>query len=206
VSPAAQPDVGRLRLVTLPNFLSALRLVAAPVFLWLMFGHHDQLLSAYVLAGVAATDWLDGFLARRLGQVSSVGKVLDPVADRVLLAVGMVAILVAGAIPIWIGVAVLVREALVSVGVVVLALLGAARVEVVWVGKVGTFVLMFALPLFLAGHSISSWRTPAETAAWTLGIVGLALGWCAAVTYVPLARRALVIGRGSAKAGDAVAG
>lgn len=192
---AVQPHIGQRRLATLPNLLSAIRLAAAPVLVWLIFGRHDELVAAYVLAGVGATDWLDGFLARRLGQVSAVGQVLDPIADRVLLGVGVVAILIAGAVPLWMGVAVLAREALVSVAVVVLALLGAARIPVIWVGKVGTFVLMFALPLFLAAHSTASWRGPAEVAAWTCGVAGLILAWYAALSYVPRARRAFVVGR-----------
>ena len=183
------------RVVTVPNLLSVLRLAVVPVFLWLMFGAHDHLVAAYVLAGVSATDWLDGFLARRLGQVSAVGQVLDPAADRVLLGVAVVATMIAGAVPLWLGVAVLAREAVVAGAVVVLALLGAARVAVVWVGKAGTFVLMVAFPLFLAAHSLSSWRGPLETAASILGVVGLALAWYAGLRYLPLARRALVAGR-----------
>lgn len=179
------------RLATVPNALSAARLAAVPVFLWLMFGLHDQLVGAYVLAGVGATDWLDGFLARRLGQVSAVGQVLDPAADRALLGAGVVAIMIAGAVPLWMGVAVLAREAVVTLAVVILAMLGAARVQVVWVGKAGTFVLMAAFPLFLAAHSLPSWRGPLETLAWCLGTAGLALAWYAALKYLPLARRAL---------------
>ncbi|MBO0894668.1 MAG: CDP-alcohol phosphatidyltransferase family protein, partial [Acidimicrobiales bacterium] len=148
-----------------------------------------------VLAGVGATDWLDGFLARRLGQVSTVGQVLDPAADRVLLGVAVVSIMVAGAVPLWLGVAVLAREAVIAGAVLALAILGAARVAVVWVGKAGTFVLMVAFPLFLAAHSLSSWRGLLETLAWIAGLSGLALAWYAALTYLPLARRALVAGR-----------
>jgi cardiolipin synthase (CMP-forming) len=179
------------RLATIPNALSAARLAAVPVFLWLMFGRHDQLVAAYVLAGVGATDWLDGFLARRLDQVSAVGQVLDPAADRVLLGAGVIAITIAGVVPLWMGVAVLVREAVVTIAVLILAVLGAARVQVVWVGKAGTFLLMVAFPLFLAAHSLPSWHGPLETLAWCLGTAGLALAWYAALTYLPLARRAL---------------
>jgi cardiolipin synthase len=183
------------RVATVPNLLSASRLAAVPVFLWLMFGAHDHLVAAYVLAGVGATDWLDGFLARRLGQVSTLGQVLDPAADRVLLGVAVVATMVAGVVPLWFGVAVLTREVVVAGAVLVLAILGAARVAVVFVGKAGTFVLMVAFPLFLAAHSLSSWRGPLETLASTVGVIGLALAWYAALTYLPLARRALVAGR-----------
>lgn len=183
------------RVATVPNLLSASRLAAVPVFLWLMFGAHDHLVAAYVLAGVGATDWLDGFLARRLGQVSTVGQVLDPAADRVLLGVAVLSCLIAGVVPLWFGVAVLAREVVVAGAVLVLAILGATRVAVVFVGKAGTFVLMVAFPLFLAAHSLSSWRGPLETLASVVGAIGLALAWYAALTYLPLARRALVAGR-----------
>lgn len=183
------------RVATVPNLVSASRLAAVPVFLWLMFGAHDHLVAAYVLAGVGATDWLDGFLARRLGQVSVVGQVLDPAADRVLLGVAVLATMIAGVVPLWMGVAVLGREVVVVGAVLVLAALGAARVAVVWVGKAGTFVLMVAFPLFLAAHSLSSWRGPLETLATVVGAAGLALAWYAALTYLPLARRALSAGR-----------
>jgi cardiolipin synthase len=183
------------RVATIPNVVTIARLAAVPVFLWLMFGAHDQLAAACLLAGVGATDWLDGFLARRLGQVSTVGQVLDPVADRILLGVAVVAVIVAGAVPLWFGVAVLAREALVAGAVLVLAMLGAARVPVVWVGKAGTFALMVAFPLFLAAHALPSVRGQFEIVALGFGTGGLALAWYAALTYLPLARRALIAGR-----------
>lgn len=193
---ATVPDTAPVaRVVTVPNLVTAIRLAAVPVFLWLMFGAHEELAAACLLAAVGATDWLDGFLARRLGQVSTVGQVLDPVADRVLLGVAVVAVMIAGAVPLWMGVAVLAREALVAGAVLVLAVLGAARVPVVWVGKAGTFALMVAFPLFLAAHSLPSVHGQLEIVALGFGAGGLALSWYAALTYLPLARRALVAGR-----------
>lgn len=180
---------------TLPNAVSLARLACVPVFVWLLFGRGDRLAAGILLAVLGVTDWVDGWLARRLGQVSTVGKVLDPVADRILIGVAVVATLVDGSVPLWLGVAVVVREVLVSVAVLVLAALGAARIDVVWVGKAGTLGLMVALPLFLAGHSDVSWHEGAEIAAWVFAIPGLALSWLAALSYVPLARRALSAGR-----------
>ncbi len=171
------------------------RLACAPVFLWLLFGQEDRLAAAALLAALGATDWIDGWLARRLGQVSTLGKVLDPVADRILIGVAVVATLVDGSVPLWFGTVVLVREALVSLAVVSLAALGAARIDVLWVGKAGTLGLMFAFPLFLAGHADISWHQVPEIAAWVFAIPGLVLSWAAAVSYVPLARSALAEGR-----------
>jgi cardiolipin synthase len=180
---------------TLPNAVSLARLACVPVFVWLLFGRGDRLAAGILLAALGVTDWVDGWLARRLGQVSTVGKVLDPVADRILIGVAVVATMVDGSVPLWLGVAVVVREVLVSVAVLVLAALGAARIDVVWVGKAGTLGLMVALPLFLAGHSDVSWHEGAEIAAWVFAVPGLALSWLAAFSYVPLARRALSAGR-----------
>jgi cardiolipin synthase len=183
------------RVLTVPNAVTAARLAAVPVFLWLLFGVQDRLAAAVLLAVLGATDWVDGWLARRLGQVSTLGKVLDPVADRVLLGVAVTAIMVDGSVPLWLGAAVLAREALVSVAVVTLAALGAARIDVVWVGKAGTFGMMCAFPLFLVAGSSASFRGAAHVAAWVFAIPALALSWYAAGAYIPLARGALARGR-----------
>ncbi len=101
------------RVLTLPNVVTVVRLAAVPVFLWLLFGVQERVAAAALLAVLGATDWIDGWLARRLGQVSTLGKVLDPVADRSCSVVGVSAIMVDGAVPLWLGAAVLAREALV---------------------------------------------------------------------------------------------
>jgi len=191
------------RILTLPNAISIARLCLVPVFLWLLFGSQDREGAGWLLGGLGATDWIDGFAARHLGQVSRLGKVLDPVADRVLLGAAVVAILVDGSAPLAVGLAVVVREALVSGAVVALALLGARRIDVQWVGKAGTFCLMVALPLYLVGHSAASWRHVALALAWTAAVPGLVLAWYAALTYIPLARAALAEGRAARTAGPA---
>jgi cardiolipin synthase len=163
--------------------------------------------AAVLLAVLGATDWVDGWLARRLGQVSTLGKVLDPVADRVLLGVGVVAIMVDGSVPLWLGAAVLAREALVSAAVLALAALGATRIDVVWVGKAGTFGLMVAFPLFLLAGPSASWPNAALVAAWVCAVPGLILSWYAAGAYIPLARGALARGRpGRSSGGSAQVG
>ena len=184
------------RLVTVPNVISLVRLACVPVFLWLLFGRDDRAAAALLLAALGATDWVDGYIARHFNQVSTVGKVLDPTADRVLLAVAVVALLVDGSVPPVVAWLVLVREVLVSVGVVVLAAIGARRIDVQWAGKAGTFGLMFAFPLFLMGHDKDFvFHSAAQVLAWCCVIPALVLAWYAAITYVPLARRALKEGR-----------
>jgi cardiolipin synthase (CMP-forming) len=172
-----------------------LRLLCIPLFVWLLFGAHEQTAAAILLAVLGATDWVDGYVARRFGQVTTLGKVLDPVADRLLVGTGVISILVYGAVPLWFGVATIAREVLVSVMVLALASLGAARIDVLWVGKAGTFGLMFAYPTFLLGYGNAGWQEPIKVIAWVTGIVGLALAWYAAGSYVGPARKALRDGR-----------
>jgi cardiolipin synthase len=181
--------------LTLPNLITLARLACLPVFLWLLFGRENRAAAAALLAVLGITDWVDGYLARRLGQVSELGKILDPVADRLLFVVGAGGILIDGSVPTWFAVIVLVRETLVGGATIVLAALGARRIDVTWFGKAGTFGLMIAFPLFLASHSDLSWADAAGMLAWVAGIPGLALSLYAAALYVPIARRALREGR-----------
>lgn len=183
------------RILTVPNAVTALRLALVPVFVWLLFGAHRQTAAALLLGGLGATDWVDGFVARRFGQVSTLGKVLDPAADRILVATGVISVIVAGAVPLWLGVATVVREALVSLAVLMLAALGSERIDVLWVGKAGTFGLMCAYPAFLLSHGSASWQVPFHVFAWVCAGPGLALAWVAALSYLAPARRALARGR-----------
>jgi cardiolipin synthase len=183
------------RVLTLPNAVTVARLCLLPLFLWLLLARHERYDAAWVLAAMGATDWVDGYLARHLHQVSALGKVLDPVADRLLLLGGIGAILWVGAVPPWVAVIALGREAIVAIATLGLAALGARRIDVTWYGKAGTFGLMVAFPLFLVGHSTAGWRGPAEVSAWLAAIPGMCLGMYALVLYVPLARRALADGR-----------
>ena len=184
------------RVLTVPNLLSVGRLACIPLFLWLLFGRDNRVGAAILLAVLGLTDWVDGTIARRFNQVSELGKVLDPTADRLLLAVGVVAIMVDGSVPAPIGWLTIVREVLVGGGTVVLAMLGARRIDVSWVGKMGTFALMVAFPLFLLGGGEGA---PALI-AWPVAVVGLALAWYAAAKYVPLGLAALREGRGGTNA------
>lgn len=198
---------GTDRLLTLPNVISVVRLSCLPLFLWLLFGREDRAAAAWLLAALGATDWIDGYIARRWNQVSELGKILDPVADRLLFFVGVGGILADGSVPTWFAVAVLVREGVVGATTVVIAALGARRIDVTWFGKAGTFGLMVAFPLFLAGESTLSWHETARTLAWVAGIPGLILSYIAWALYAPLAVRALRDGRADrrAAAGSATA-
>ena len=183
------------RILTAPNVITMVRLLCIPLYLWLLFGAHRQIAAAVLLAALGATDWVDGFVARRYGQVSTFGKVLDPTADRILVGTAVISIMVYGAVPLWFGLATIAREVLVSAMVLLLAALGAARIDVLWVGKAGTFGLMFAYPTFLLGDGTAAWQEPIRIIAWVTGLIGLSLAWWAAGSYIAPARQALRQGR-----------
>lgn len=179
------------RILTVPNVISAVRLACVPVFVYLLLGAEQRAAAAILLAVLGATDWVDGYIARRWNQVSTVGKVLDPVADRAVLLTGVIAILVDGAAPLWVGAATLGREVLISIGTLVVAGLGARRIDVSKVGKAGTFLTYFAYPLFLAGDAELGSRVAWRGAAWACVVPGVVLSWWSLGTYVPVALRAL---------------
>ncbi len=196
-APANGPDdeAGLDRVLTVPNVITLVRLLCIPLFLWLLFGAHRQTAAAVLLAVLGATDWVDGFVARRFHQVSTMGKVFDPLADRLLVGTAVIAIIVYGAVPLWFGVATLAREVVVAGAVLALAAMGARRIDVLWVGKAGTFGLMFAYPAFLLGDGDAGWQAVIRAIAWVTGVVGLVLAWVAAAGYVAPARAALAEGR-----------
>ncbi len=201
-------SAGEDRVLTIPNAVTAVRLACIPVFVVLATGSGRSGLfpAAALLAVVGATDWVDGFLARRLGQVSTVGKVLDPLADRLLLVTAAVTIIAIGAVPVAVAVIALVREGAVAVGFLYVAFAGGRRMDVRFVGKAGTLLLMVALPFFLAGHSTIGWHRAAIDVAWVAVVPALVLGWYSAAAYVPAARRAIADGKAEKARGQATTG
>ena len=191
---APSPPAPQRGILTIPNLVTLVRLACVPLFCWLLFGRDDRTAAAWLLAGLGCTDWVDGYLARHLNQVSELGKVLDPTADRILLGTVVISLLIDGSVPAIVGWAVMVREVLVSAAVLALAAAGARRIDVQWAGKAGTLSLMVSFPLFMMGTP-GPWGRPALVIAWAFAIAGLLFQWYAAATYVPLARQALAEGR-----------
>ncbi|MGA2528803.1 MAG: CDP-alcohol phosphatidyltransferase family protein [Acidimicrobiales bacterium] len=179
------------RVLTLPNAISFARILLLGLFCWLLIGPDRRIAATVVLMVVGVTDFLDGYLARRFHQVSTLGKVLDPLADRLVLVTSVLAITVYGAVPVWLAVVVLGRELLVSMAVLVLAALKAKRIDVLWVGKAGTFGLLSCFPLFLLGDERATWARVLTDVTWAAVVPALVLSFVAAAAYVPLARRAL---------------
>ena len=177
---------------TIPNAFTLVRLLLLPVFLWVLFGLENRAAAAWMLGALGATDWVDGYLARRLGQVSEFGKMFDPTVDRLLFLVATTAIVIDGSIPLWFALAVLTREVLVGLMMAVATLVyKMPRIDVTYLGKLATFLLMFSVPGFLMGNSDISGAGFFEVAAWVLGIPGLILSYWTGIAYIPQVRSAI---------------
>ncbi len=184
------------RIWTLPNLVTLIRLLCLPLFLYLLFGVENRVAAAVLLGGLGATDWVDGYLARRLDQTSEFGRVFDPTVDRILFIVALTAIVIDGSIPVWFAVAVLAREILVGAMMVVATVfLGVEPVAVTWWGKTATFLLMFAVPSFLLGASDLGWAGMFQFLGYALGIPGLLLSVWTGFAYIPMVRAGLAESR-----------
>jgi cardiolipin synthase len=171
------------QLRTIPNLLSVLRLALVPVFLYLILT--DQPLLAFLVLAVASfTDWLDGYLARRLNQITRLGSLLDPAADRLYIFATLIGLAVTGAIPVWLPVVIIGRDALLTFTIPVLASRNYGPLPVHFAGKAGTFALLYAFPLLL----LADWWTAASFVilpiAWAFAIWGVGLYWYAGYLYL----------------------
>lgn len=189
------PDIQTRNVLTVPNFITAVRLACLPVFLWLLFGREDHAQAAVLLGVLGITDWVDGWIARRFNQCSDFGAIFDPATDRVLFIVGTGAVLVSGAIPLWFGLAIILRESVIAAVMVIATLFGMRRFEVSLLGKRYTFLLMMAVPLLLLGSSDHVTASMAEVTGWVLGVPGILLCYFTAFAYIPKIRENLAIGR-----------
>jgi cardiolipin synthase len=177
--------------LTLPNLISLLRILLIPVFVILIVNESTTTVGLILFGIVVATDWIDGLVARRTGQVSELGKVLDPTADRLAIAAGLIALVVRGVFPLWAASLILIRDvAILTVGAWVLASKH-LRLEVRFIGKVATFTLMMAVPVIAWGNLDLPLAAAALVAGWTTFGVGLVEYYVAAGAYVGDIRRAL---------------
>jgi cardiolipin synthase len=202
-----EPELSHDRgLWTVPNLISVLRLLGIPVFLWLLLAEDQPLEAGILFAVLGATDWVDGYIARHFDQGSEIGKILDPVSDRIMLIAGALGLIISGDVPLWVGILVLAREAVLSVVTLVLAAAGARRIDVQWIGKAGTLALMFAFPLFVLVDELdpSTGRDVVAFVTWCFTIGGLILSYLAAARYIPMARTALREGREAREAAHGV--
>ena len=172
------------RVLTVPNLVSFTRLLGVPLFLYLFLGPHAYAAAVLVLAVGGTTDWVDGYLARRLQQVSRLGELLDPAADRLYILATLVAFTVGRVVPWWFTGGLLLRELMLLGSLAVLRRYGYGPPPVHYLGKTATFILLFGFPVLLLARA-SSWAAPvAGPAGWALAWWGLALYWAAGALYV----------------------
>jgi cardiolipin synthase len=186
------PTTGSGRgVATIPNAISLLRILLIPVFVSLIVDPDTTTSGLLVFAGVVATDWVDGTIARRTRQVSDLGKVLDPVADRLAIAAGIIALAIRGVFPVWAAALILARDVIVlGVGLFVLVRTR-VRIDVRWIGKVATFSLMVAVPAISWGALDLPLAAAATAVGWVTFAVGIVEYYLAAVVYAGDARAAL---------------
>jgi cardiolipin synthase (CMP-forming) len=179
-----RPEPRTDRVLTVPNLISLLRLAGVPIFLWLVLGAHADGWAVAVLAVGGTSDWVDGYLARRLGQVSRLGELLDPLADRLYILATLVALTVRDVVPLWFTIALLAREAVMIVCLLLLRRYGYGPPPVHYVGKTATFILLFAFPTLLLAYTHEGAHWWAYPAGWALAWWGLVLYWIAAIFYL----------------------
>jgi cardiolipin synthase len=182
------------RILTVPNILSMARLVGVPVFLWLILRPEFGASKAdgwalLVLAFSGVSDYLDGKLARRWNQISSLGRVLDPAADRLYIVSTLIGLTWREILPWWLTALLVAREAMLGVVILVLRRHGYGPPQVNFMGKAATFNLMYAFPLLLLSD-VNGWLgTVAAIFGWAFAGWGTALYWWAGMLYVIQVRR-----------------
>ncbi len=176
----ALPD----RVWTLPNALSVLRLLGVPLFLWLLLGPEADGWALVVLMVSGFTDWLDGKLARWLDQSSRLGALLDPAADRLYIVSALIALALRGVVPVWLVALLLGRELVLGVALLVLRWYGYPPLQVHYLGKAATLLLLYAFPGLLLAYGSNPVAAIAEPIAWALTIWGTALYLLAGAFYL----------------------
>jgi cardiolipin synthase len=177
--------------LTIPNLLSFLRIVLIPVFVSLIVHHPTTTAGLIMFSVVVATDWVDGWVARRTGKVSQLGKVLDPTADRLAIAAGLIALVVRGAFPLWAALLILVRDAAILIVGAFFLIGKGVKLEVRFIGKVATFMLMMAIPWVSWGNLGLPLSDAAIVAGWASFAVGIVEYYVAAGAYIGDIRREL---------------
>jgi len=178
------------RVLTVPNLISAVRIALIPAFVALIVDLDTTATGLILFGGVMATDWVDGLVARRTGQVSELGKVLDPVADRLAIAAGLVALAVRGVFPWWAATTILIRDLAVLVVAIVLFRRD-IRIEVRWIGKIATFSLMTAIPFVSWGNLDLPLAAAATVIGWAAYAAGILEYYAAGIVYLRDVRREL---------------
>ena len=180
------------RVLTLPNLISASRLLGVPLFLWLVLGPEADVWALVVLMVSGVTDFLDGWLARKLNQTSELGRLLDPVADRLYILAVVVGLALRDVIPWWVALSLPLRDLVLWGLVPLLRTRGYSALPVHFLGKAATFNLLYAFPLLLLGDGDGTAATLAQIFGWSLALWGIGLYWWAGVLYAWQVRKLLM--------------
>lgn len=178
------------RVVTLPNALSALRLVGVPFFFWLVLTEHDGA-AVLVLMVSGVTDYLDGKIARAWGQTSRLGTLLDPAADRLYILATLIGLTIRDVVPLWLTLVLVGRDLLLATTLPLLKAHGYGPLPVHYLGKAATFNLLCGFPLILLGEWTNAVGDVAHALGWAFAIWGTALYWWAGVLYLVQVRTLL---------------
>lgn len=182
---------GEDRILTIPNVLSIARLLLIPVFLWLVLVAQADLWGVAILAVSGVTDWADGVIARQTGQMTRLGRLLDPLVDRLTIAATLIGLALRDLIPWWLVLLLAAREVLLLALVPALRRRGLVALPVHYLGKAATFALYWGFPFVLVGAGTAPWEQVLGALGWAFVIWGTALYWYSAVLYVEQARRVL---------------
>ncbi|MDK1019627.1 MAG: CDP-alcohol phosphatidyltransferase family protein [Actinomycetota bacterium] len=165
-----------------PNSISFVRLALVPWFVWLVLGAGELGWAGVLLAVIGATDWIDGFLARRLNQVTELGKFLDPLADRVAVVTAVAVGWIVGILPMWFVIVLIVREVAIGLGAIYGWMHGVTKLDVRFLGKAATLALYLSVTAFYIGSGFRS--EVAVSAAYLIGVPGLAMYYWVAILYL----------------------
>ncbi|MEO7146692.1 MAG: CDP-alcohol phosphatidyltransferase family protein [Terrimesophilobacter sp.] len=171
------------RIVTIPNVLSLIRLALVPLFLVLIL-LGENVTALLVLVVSSLTDFLDGVLARRLNQVTRLGQLLDPAADRLFIFATLIGLAVVGAMPWWLVAVIIARDVLLLVLGIILANLGYGPLPVHRLGKMATFCLFYAIPLLMIGRAFPEAAFVSDPLGWAFALWGAFLYWWAGGIYL----------------------
>ncbi len=177
-------ESARGRVLTAANVISFARLLGVPVFLVLLFVVDQPAAAVVVLVIGGTTDWIDGYVARRFGQVSRLGELLDPLVDRLYIVATVVAFTVEGVLPLAFTLALVLRELVMGGCLLVLRRNGFGPPQVHYVGKTATFLLLAAFPVLLLAHISTAAHPYAHPIGWGLAWWGMGLYWVAAALYI----------------------
>lgn len=178
-------------MLTVPNVISASRLLGVPLFLWLVLGPEADVWALVVLMVAGATDFLDGWLARKLNQQSDLGRLLDPVADRLYILAVVIGLAMRDVIPWWVALSLPLRDLLLWGLVPLLRTRGYSALPVHFLGKAATFNLLYAFPLLFLGDGDGTVAMLAQIFGWSLALWGIGLYWWAGVLYAWQVRKLL---------------